>query len=107
MDLHGQNSQQFRRNTFTAEDIFESLEIDGYHVILHDTWQLSDQPRIIVFASNNITVKMREIPVSVRDSPNITVGTGHGAKVLAMELKPLVADPRILASDLNILPLGA
>ena len=62
-DLHGQNSLQFRRNTFTAEEIFESLEIDGYHVILPDTWQLFDQARIIVFASNNITVKMREIPV--------------------------------------------
>ena len=50
---------------------------------------------------------MREIHVSVTDLPNVTVGVGHGAKVLAMELKPLVAEPRILASDLNVLPLGA
>ena len=47
-DLHGSNSSANRRTSYTTEDINSKFEIEGYSIILPDTWNLVVQARIIV-----------------------------------------------------------
>ena len=76
-DLHSPNSTK-RVTKFSKEEIFETLKIDGYTILLPDTWSLYNQARIIVFASHEINIKQREVPESVRELPNITLEVGRG-----------------------------
>ena len=41
-DIHGINSRLNRRSTFSKADILDQLHIDGYTILLPDTWDRYD-----------------------------------------------------------------
>ena len=73
-----------RKTKFTTDEIYENLKVEGYSIIIPDTWHLFNQARIIVYVSDDINFKKREIPDGVNFLPNITleVGIGRGRKSL-------------------------
>ena len=77
-DIHGLNSPSNRITTFSKDDILDQLSIEGYSIFLPDTWESYHQARIIVFARDDIKVKKRVNPDSVKDLPSITLEVGLG-----------------------------
>ena len=77
-DLHSPDSVPTRRSTLTTEEIQERLQVEGYTIILPDTWEAFNHARIIVYASNEIKVIKRENPVLIKDLPSITLEVGRG-----------------------------
>ena len=77
-DIHDINSPQNRRSVFSKEDIFKQLHIDGYNILLPDTWDLFGQARIIVYAKEDLKIKQRKNPDTVKDLPSITLEIGLG-----------------------------
>ena len=77
-DIHGPNSPANRSNTFKKEDIIEQLSISGYTIYLPDTWNDFHQARLIVFARDDIKVKKRNNPYTIKDLPNMTFEVGIG-----------------------------
>ena len=83
-DLHGPNT--LKRSTFTTEEIFELFKIEGYRIILPDTWYHYSQARIIVYANNDINVAQRENPGSIINLPNITLEVGKVRERKSLDL---------------------
>ena len=79
-DLHSPDSVPTRRSTLTTEEIQERLQVEGYTIILPDTWEAFNHARIIVYASNEIKVIKRENPVLIKDLPSITLEVGRGGE---------------------------
>ena len=79
-DLHSPDSAQTRRSTITTTEIQESLQVEGYNILLPDTWEAFNHARIIVFASTEIKIKKRENPDSIKDLPSITLEVGRGGE---------------------------
>ena len=79
-DLHSPDSAQTRRSTLTTAEIQESLQIEGYNIILPDTWEAFNHARIIVYASTELKVIKRENPDSIKDLPSITLEVGRGGE---------------------------
>ena len=77
-DIHGLNSPSNRRTTFSKDDILDQLSIEGYSILLPDTWESYNQARIIVFASDDIKVKQRVNTDNFRDLPSMTLEIGNG-----------------------------
>ena len=77
-DIHGCNSPSNRKTTFTKQEILDQLHIEGYTILLPDTWELYDQARLIVFARDDIKIKKRENPDFINDLPSITLEVGIG-----------------------------
>ena len=77
-DLHGQHPFLGRRIPFTTDEINDKLKVDGYSIVLPDTWHLFNQARMIVYVSDNISFKNRNIPNTVNFLPNITLAVGIG-----------------------------
>ena len=85
-DLHGGSSFANIKNTFTCKEINDKLKVDGYTIFLPDTWKIFDQARIIVYICNDIKVKQRGNPDSIKDLPSITLEVG----VVLMGIKHIV-----------------
>ena len=77
-DIHGLNSPSNRVTRFSKDDILDQLSIEGYSILLPDTWESYNQARIIVFARDDIKVKKRVNPDDVLDLPSMTLEIGIG-----------------------------
>ena len=51
-DLHGPNSRVRRRNPLSTKDVHEKLHIDGYYILLPQSWHSHDQARVIVYVKD-------------------------------------------------------
>ena len=54
------------------------MHIDGYNILLPDTWDLFGQASIIVYAKEDLKIKQRKNPDTVKDLPSITLEIGLG-----------------------------
>ena len=77
-DIHGVNSPLNRKTTFSKDDIFAQLNVEGYTILLPDTWDTFGQARIIVYAKDDIKIKQRKNPDSIKDLPSITLEVALG-----------------------------
>ena len=77
-DIHGPNSRIKRSATFTTDEIHDKLKIEGYSIYLPDTWKEHNQARLIVYISDLISVKVKDISLENKDLPTITFEVGFG-----------------------------
>ena len=60
-DLHGPGSRIYRSKPLSTNQIIENLHIDGYSIILPQSWYLHNQARILVYIKEGIFVKERKM----------------------------------------------
>ena len=77
-DIHGVKSPSNRKKTYSREDILEQLNIEGYSILLPDTWDTYNQARIIVYGRDDMKIKQRKNPDNIKDLPSITLEVGIG-----------------------------
>ena len=75
-DLHGSDSRVKRKNPLQTKDIHENLHIDGYYIMLPQSWQCHGQARLIVYVKNGVHVKERKLDKSDSDLPSLSVELG-------------------------------
>ena len=66
------------KTTFIKDDIFGQLKVEGDTILLPVTWDTFGQARIIVYAKDDIKIKQRKNPDSIKDLPSITLEVGLG-----------------------------
>ena len=84
-DLHGPNTTATNRRTvFSTQEIRDKLNIEGYNIEFPSSWVAHDQARLIVFVSDKIKAKRRELPATDSDLPSLTfeIGLGREKKTL-------------------------
>ena len=77
-DLHGEVSRYRRAQPLTTKDIKDKLAIPGYKIFLPDTWDKHGQARIIVYAKEELQVKLWSAGNTVSDIPSISFLTSLG-----------------------------
>ena len=58
-DIHGVLSHSNRKKRFSKYDILDQLYIEGYSIILPDTWDSYIQARLIIYVRDGIKIKQR------------------------------------------------
>ena len=79
-DLHGPLSRVYRRNPLTTADIHDKLKVDGYQIILPQTWYIHDQARIVMYVREDVNFQeiKRNRNIISSDLPSISVQIGLG-----------------------------
>ena len=77
-DLHSHISRYIRRHPLNNEEIQNILGVPGYKIILPKSWQLHGQARILIFAKEELQVKIRNLGVEDSDLPTISCEIGLG-----------------------------
>ena len=77
-DLHGHQSRIFRKNPLSTNDIHEKLKIDGYHIILPQSWYIHNQARVLMYVREDVKVQMINCSGNNTDLPSISVQIGLG-----------------------------
>ena len=75
-DLHGANSRHHRVRPLTTIDINQKLKIEGYNILLPQSWQSHAQARIIVYIKEGIQIKERKLKPENSDLPSISFELG-------------------------------
>ena len=74
-DLHGPKSRIYRRNPLTTSDVHDKLQIDGYFILLPQSWYSFDQARILIYVREDVKIKEIKGPA---DLPSLSVQLGLG-----------------------------
>ena len=74
-DLHGPKSRIYRRNPLTTSDVHDKLQIDGYFILLPQSWYIFDQARILIYVREDVKIKEIKGPA---DLPSLSVQLGLG-----------------------------
>ena len=77
-DFHSHNSRNNRCHKYSKEEIFEMLRIDGYSIILPQTWEAHGQARLIVYVSDDVKHQRRQFGPQFNHIPSITLEIGAG-----------------------------
>ena len=77
-DLHGDKSRIKRNNPLTTNDILKNLHIDGYRILLPQSWFKHSQARLIVYVKEGVQFKERKLGECDTDLPSISVELGLG-----------------------------
>ena len=77
-DLHGDISRIKKQYPLSQNEVHEVLHIPGYQIILPESWQYFGQARILIFAKDNLVVKMCKIGLQNRDLPTVSLEIGFG-----------------------------
>ena len=77
-DLHSVTSNSNRSRKFTTTEVHEKLNIQGYNLVLPDTWEEHGQARIVAYISEEVNYKRRATDPQIKDLPNITMEIGLG-----------------------------
>ena len=70
------NSRTRRRNPLSTKDIHEKLHIEGYHIILPQSWYSYDQARVIAYVRDGVQLKEKKVASENFDLPSISVELG-------------------------------
>ena len=71
-DLHGTISRQKRIHPLSTEGIHDELNIQGFKIILPKSWQVHGQARVMIFAKDELQVKIKDVGNQNADLPTIT-----------------------------------
>ena len=77
-DLHGISSRVRRSNPASSEIIRSSLGIDGYTIVLPDTWDAHGQARILLYVKDDVKHEIKRNPRNCNDLPSISCTLGIG-----------------------------
>ena len=77
-DLHGPNSRYRRAKPLTESKLREILHIEGYRIILPNSWLMYDQARIIVYVREELQIKERRLSQENSDLQSISFEVGVG-----------------------------
>ena len=62
-DLHSQFSRIMKTNPVNTEDINKALRVPGYKILLPKSWNIHGQARVLVFASEDLNINIRDVGV--------------------------------------------
>ena len=77
-DLHSQFSRILKTNPVNTEEINKVLRVPGYKILLPKSWHIHGQARVLVFASEDLNINIRDIGVENSDLPTISCEIGFG-----------------------------
>ena len=77
-DLHSQFSRILKTNPVNTEDINKVLRVPGYKILLPKSWNIHRQARVLVFASEDLNINIRDVGVENSDLPTISCEIGFG-----------------------------
>ena len=77
-DIHSQKSRYRNRQHLNTQEVHDILGISGYRILLPKSWQIHGQARIILFAKDELKVKVREISLQNSDLPTISLEISLG-----------------------------
>ena len=77
-DLHSPVSRVKRLHPLNTGEIEDILGIPGYKIILPKSWQVHGQARVMVYARDDLQVKIRDIGLENCDLPTISCEIGMG-----------------------------
>ena len=77
-DLHSPLSRYIRRHPLNTGEVQSILQVPGYKILLPKSWQVHGQARIIIFAKEELQVKIRDIGVHNSDLPTLSMEIGLG-----------------------------
>ena len=72
-DLHSQESPINRKSKLTTVELKDILNIEGYKLILPQSWQLQGQARIMLYVKESMNVNVIKLAISDGDLPSISV----------------------------------
>ena len=72
------NTNENSTNVFSTEQVQDKLRIDGYKLILPASWLAHDKARIIVYADEEMNVKVKNPPNEESHLKNILLEIGFG-----------------------------
>ena len=83
-ELHGLQSRVRRRVPVTESQIKSSLAVDGYKIILPQTWYAHGQARIALYVKDDVRVTVTPVARQHSDLPTLTctIGMGNGKKTV-------------------------
>ena len=83
-ELHGLQSRVRRRLPLTESQIKSSLAVDGYKIILPQTWYVHGQARIALYVKEDVRVTVIPVARQHTDLPTLTctLGVGKGKKTI-------------------------
>ena len=75
-DLHGPSSRVRRKNPLSTSDICEKLYIEGYYILLPQSWYTHDQARLLIYVQEGVKVKERKLSHGDSDLPSFSAELG-------------------------------
>ena len=72
------NSNDQSTNEFSSEQIHEVFKIEGYRIILPSSWNIHGKARIIVYVSEEIKCKFKELKAEENHLQSILLEIGYG-----------------------------
>ena len=78
IDLHGLQSRISRRHPLSTKEVHEKLTIDGYSILLPQSWYIHHQARLIVFVKDGIQLKEKKLGAGDCDLPSMSFELGLG-----------------------------
>ena len=75
-DLHGTLSRIKRKNPLTTEEIHKKLHIEGYNIILPQSWFVHGQARVILYVLDNVHVSEKKLSNMSSDLSSISIELG-------------------------------
>ena len=77
-DLHGPNSRQHRTHPLSTQEVHQKLQIEGYYILLPQSWNAHGQARIFAYIREGIQVRERKLSQVDSDLPSISFELGLG-----------------------------
>ena len=93
-DLHGPQSRIKRRNPIKESQLRSSLKIEGYRIILPQSWAVHGQARVILYVKEEMKIKMIPLARELTDLPCITCQIGTGKEKKPYKRKSVKVQPQ-------------
>ena len=78
-DIYGLNTTNETRTTrFSTQEVLNKLQIDGYSIVLPDSWTEYGVARVIVYTSDEIVVTKHSLQPMNKDLQSVTIDIGLG-----------------------------
>ena len=77
-DLYSPRANTNRQTRHTTDEVQEKLKIQGYTLLLPDTWAEHGQARVVAYVSDQVNFKTKSTVDEIKDLPNITIEVGIG-----------------------------
>ena len=73
-----QNVNENNTNEFSTQQVHDMFKIDGYNIILPSSWEMYGKARIIVYANEEVKVKIKKPNDDEAHLQNILLEVGFG-----------------------------
>ena len=75
-DIHAFTSRIKRRTPLSTQDIYDKLRIDGYQIVLPQSWYLHGQARLLLYIMNDINFIEKSFLFQMQTSHQLVLNYG-------------------------------